>query len=81
MWILETSRSANRTAAGYWHLRFEDNVMGHAGGDYGVSTFVFYDRRHGLGGVVLVNTSWDGVGELLGIALQSLTDAGVPFRD
>ncbi|ANM30403.1 hypothetical protein ABI59_13710 [Acidobacteria bacterium Mor1] len=65
----------------YWHLRFDDRVMGHSGGDYGVITFIFYDRRHGLGGVVLVNSSWDGVGELLGIALQSLTDASVPFRE
>ena len=68
------------TQALYWHRRFNGTMLGHSGGDYGMLTFIFYDLRHDLGGIVLMNSASEGAGELMGIALQGLTDASKSFR-
>ena len=68
------------TQALFWHRRFDGIVLAHQGGDFGVLTFIFYDLRHDLGGIVLMNSAGDGAARMLGTALQALTDASKPFR-
>lgn len=68
------------TQALYWSKRFGGKLLAHSGGDYGVSTFLFYHPTWQSGGVILMNTRWDGVDELMITCLQSLTDAMRAFK-
>lgn len=40
----------------YWSKADDRDVVGHSGGDYGVSTYMFLDPETGVGVVVLLNT-------------------------
>lgn len=64
----------------YWRLLFDGALVGHDGGDWGASTFVYYQPTAGTGAVILMNSSWSGSSELMVTCLQATTDALKPFR-
>ena len=58
-------------------------LIGHTGGDPGISSFMFFDPKTGLGNYMMINTSIideEGVNQLFGI-MQALEEFGPQLQE
>ena len=58
----------------FWQFSAHGEI-GHAGGDPGVSTFMFFDPKSGVGRILIANVGNDGVRPAVGEALQAVWTA------
>lgn len=61
---LDTQKTGGKKSIGiFWSLR-ESGIIGHTGGNYGVSTFMFFDPKSNIGTILFTNIDFEPNKEL-----------------